>query len=138
MRELGEWSPTVALGDRAYFGHFGNVVPQQVFNAHFQRQRGRRAASAGALHVKVHNAAFKAVEGDVAAILGNGRAHTAVEQFFDLAHNRAVFASMLGMAGGRVVIRAHDRLTGLKVFHDRAQKAGFEMIPLNRLQLLSP
>ena len=40
-------------GNRANLGHFGDVVAQQVLDAHFQRHGGRRATGAGPLHMQV-------------------------------------------------------------------------------------
>ena len=44
--------------------------------------------------MQVNHAALKAVERDVAAILGHRRTHTCVEQLLDLVHNRAVLAGV--------------------------------------------
>ena len=52
-------------GNRAHLCHFGDVVAQQVFDTHLQRQGRRRAACASALHVQIHHALFEAIKCDV-------------------------------------------------------------------------
>ena len=48
-----------------------------------QRRGRRRAAGAGALHVQVDDAFLVALEGDVAAVVGDGRAHAGLDQVLD-------------------------------------------------------
>ena len=63
--------------------HLGDEVAEQVLDAVLQRRGRRRAAGAGAAHVEEHDAVAKALEGDVAAVLGDGRAHARLDQFLD-------------------------------------------------------
>ena len=74
-------------GDLLDLLHFGNEMAEQVLDAVLQRRRRGRAAGAGALHVQEHGAVLVAAEGDVAAVLGNRRAHPGVEQFLDGDHD---------------------------------------------------
>src|SRR3954452_14668078 len=56
------------------FPHVGQEVPQQVLDAVLQRGGGGGATGAGALHGEVDHPVLEALEGDVAAIAGHGRA----------------------------------------------------------------
>jgi sirohydrochlorin ferrochelatase len=64
--------------DGPHFLHVGTEVLEQVFDAVAQRRRGTRTAGASPAHVQEHHAILEALEGDVAAIIGNCRAHARV------------------------------------------------------------
>src|SRR6056297_1182163 len=115
--------------NRAHLGHFGDIMAQQVLDPHLQSDGGRGAARASALHMQIHDAAFEPVERDVAAILCHRGTHARVQKFLDLANDLGIFALMVGMARGVFGIQGHNRLTGLEMFHDRAQDGGFDMVP---------
>src|SRR6185295_5365317 len=61
-----------------------HIMFDQAFNAAFQRDHGRRAARAGALHAEVELPVAIALVDDVAAVLRDCRADPRVEQFLDL------------------------------------------------------
>ena len=69
----------------------GHEVAEQVLDAALERGGRGRAARAGALHVEEDGAFLEALEGDVAAIHGHGRAHAGGEQFLDHFDGLAVF-----------------------------------------------
>src|SRR6266404_7397271 len=58
---------------RPDFDHVGHEMLQQILDAVLQRRRRGRAAGAGAPHVEVDDAVLEATEGDVAAVIGDGR-----------------------------------------------------------------
>src|SRR6056297_800782 len=90
--------PGVCSGrDGPDLDHLGDVVAQQVLDAHLERQRRRGAAGAGPLHVQVDNAAIKTMKGDVATVLSNRRTHACVQQILDLVHDLTVLAVVIGM-----------------------------------------
>src|ERR1700730_7372583 len=64
-----------ARSDRADLDHVRHEVAQEVLDAVLQRQGRRWAAGARALHVEIDHALAEAAEGDVAAVVGNRRAH---------------------------------------------------------------
>ena len=89
------YSAEVSDGNGTYFCDLGNVVAQQIFDAHFQGQCRRRAARASALHMQVDDPALKPVESDITTILRHRRPPPCVEQFLALAHDFAVFQYVL-------------------------------------------
>src|SRR5262245_19131572 len=72
-----------ASGDLLDMLHFRVEVAKQVLDAVLQRRRRRRAARARALHIEEHRAVLIAAEGDVAAVLRNGRTHARVKKLLD-------------------------------------------------------
>src|SRR5690606_37675026 len=79
-----------ARPDRFDFTHCRNEMVQQVLHAMLQRGGRRRAAGTGTLHVEEYRAVAIALEGDVAAVLGDGRTHAGIQQFLDGRHQAFV------------------------------------------------
>ena len=77
---------TVKADVLAYRAHFRHIVAQHILDAVLQGHGGRRAPGAGALQMQGDDAAgaVKALEDDVAAIVGDSRANAGRNQFLDL------------------------------------------------------
>src|SRR4051812_26141842 len=71
------------LGDLADFRH---EMAEQVLDAVLERRGRGGATGAGAAHVQENNAVAEAAEGDVAAVLGDGRTDPGLEQLLDGRH----------------------------------------------------
>ncbi len=84
---------------------------QHVLDAALQCHGGGRTARTGTLHVEEHDAFLIALEGDVAAVLRNGRTDTRVENFLDLRDDLAVLAVVTGMGIVAVARCEEDRRT---------------------------
>src|SRR5687767_8881159 len=72
-----------SASNRLDLAHIRQEVAQQVLDAVLQRRGRGRAAGAGALHRQIDRAVLEAAEGDVAAIAGNGRADSGLQQVLD-------------------------------------------------------
>src|SRR3984957_9935231 len=65
------------------FGDVRNEMTQQILDAVLQRCRRGRATRAGALHGEKDDAVLETAESDVAAVIGDRRAHPGFDQFLD-------------------------------------------------------
>src|ERR1700682_4522136 len=54
-----------------------------ITSAGLQRRGGGRATRAGTLHVEIDDAVLEAAESDVAAVIGDRRAHPCFDQILD-------------------------------------------------------
>src|SRR5579871_1101424 len=79
------------LFDASYVRH---EMPEQPLDALLQRRRRRRAPGARSAHVEEDHAIAEAAESDVAAVLGDGRPNTRLDQFLD-------GRDRLGILGGK-------------------------------------
>ena len=82
---------------------------------------------------KIDHAVAIALEGDVAAVLGHGRAHARLEQLLDgldrlLVLGRVELASLGAFRPARLALG--DRLAREVVLHDGAENGGLQMLPL--------
>src|SRR5581483_3840198 len=118
--------------NRPHLLHLGDEVPEQVLDAVAQRCGRGRAARAGAAHMEIDDALAIALEGDVAAVLGDRRAHARLEQLLDGLDRLLVFGRV-ELAGGGLGARRlalGDRLARDVMLHDGAENGGLEMLPL--------
>src|SRR5262249_26958470 len=119
--------------NRADLLHLRDEVLEQVLDTVAERRRRARAAGAGAAHMQEHDAVTVALEGDVAAVLGDRRAHPRLGQLLDgpdrlLILWRELFVSLSGFGpGGHALGHGFAREIML---HDGAEDGGLEMLPL--------
>src|SRR4051812_143378 len=125
----------VPKSHRPDFDHVGHEMPQQVLDAVLQRRGGGRATRAGALHVEIDDTVLEAAERDVAAVIGDCRAHPRFDQVLDgrngigviLVEEFALFVGGLVAAGTAV---GQQWRAGHVVLHDGAQDRRLEMLPV--------
>ncbi len=103
---------TNRLSDRAHFNDFGDVMPQHIFDAHFQSSGRTRTSLARSLHLQHNNAILKAPIHNVAAIHSDGRPYPGIQQFFDLFDYFRVLAilAMVGMYSAHLRRFGYNRL----------------------------
>ena len=84
--------------------------------------------------VEVDHAVLEALEGDVAAIAGHGRAHAALQQLLDGGDGAgvALLEELLALlvAAEATASLLQQRLAGEEVLHDGAEDGGLEVLPL--------
>src|SRR5438105_2001183 len=103
-------------------------MPEQIFDAALEGSGRGWATGAGAAHVEEHLTVAETLEGDVAAIHGDGRANAGRDQFLD---------DLDGFAIGRVeelltghfrrLARIDNRLAGEEMLHDDAEDRGLDV-----------
>src|SRR4029078_7561674 len=118
--------------NRADLLHLGNEVFEQVLDAVSKSCRRARAAGAGAAHMQKHHPVAVTLEGDIAAVLSDGRADARLEQFLDgldrlLVLGREIFVRFSGFGDGRSAF-GHGFARQV-VLHDGAENGGLEMLP---------
>src|SRR5690606_34580022 len=110
--------------DLLYLLNARDEVAQEVFDARFERGGRGRAARAGALHAQEDSAFLVALEGDVAAIHGDGGADAGGQQFLDHLDGFDVFIVEKFVARidrfGRGTL-GEDGLAGHEMLHDGAE-----------------
>src|SRR5512143_3810297 len=118
--------------NRANLLHLGDEVPEEVLDAVAERGRRGGTPGAGAAHVKIDDALAIALEGDVAAVLGDGRPHARLEQLLD-GLDRLLVLRRVELARGALRPRRLARGHGLardEMLHDGAEDGGLQMLPL--------
>src|ERR1700722_12771214 len=120
---------------RPDFDHVGYKMLQQILDAVLQRRGRRRATRAGAFHVEIDDAVLEAPERDVAAVIGDCRAHSRFDQVLD-GRNRlgvGLVEELVFPVRGLVICDAavrQQRRTGHVVLHDCAEDRRLEMLPV--------
>ncbi len=105
----------VWVSDLLHRMHLGHEVRQQVLDAVLQRGGGGGAALAGALHRQVDRAFAEAAELYVAAVAGNSRADSGLEQVLDRVDDLDVVGveELVGLgAVGRLTLDEQRRAGG--------------------------
>ena len=94
-----------------------------------QRRGGARAAGTSTAHVQIDDAVAEALEGDVAAVLGNLRTNARFDQFLDGRNGFGIFRIEV-ITGLSIHVRAiDDRRTRQIMLHDRTQDRWANVLP---------
>ena len=112
------------LLDRSDFDDFRHVVPQHIFDPHFQGRGRTRAARARTLHMQVDDAILEILEHDITTVLRHGGPNARVEQFLDLSDDFVIGLSACVRRPRR------SRIAGCVVLHDAAQDRGLQQLPV--------
>src|ERR1700676_5579715 len=121
--------PTGEKSHRPNFDHVGHKVPEQVLDAVLQRRGGGWAAGARTLHVQIDDAVLETAESDVAAVIGDRRAHARFDQVLDGRDRLGVIVAeeLVLFVGGLVACNrpvGQQRSAGHVVLHDGAEDRG--------------
>src|SRR3569623_2399528 len=110
---------------------FRDVVAKHVFHARLQGRGRGGATGAGAAHMQPDDAGvgLEAVEQDIAAVLGHGRADAGIQQVLDLGHYLGGFALIDLAAVALGGLAFEKRLAGGEVLHHRRQYRGLQLGP---------
>ena len=105
---------------------------EQVLDAVLQRGGRGRAARAGALHGQEHDAFLVALEGDVAAVAGDRRAHASLDQILDGGDRIGVLGVVEFIRIGRLrrAPVCQQRRAADEVLHDGAEDRRLDLLPV--------
>src|SRR5262249_17846602 len=118
--------------NRANLLHLRDEVTEEVLDAVTERRRRARAAGAGAAHMQEHDAVSIALEGDIAAVLGDRWAHPRLEQLLDRVDGVSVFRREELVLGPFLCCLSPrgNGIARLIVFHNGAEDRRLQMLPL--------